>query len=153
MFDSHKPHQFLEPYSFNFHAQRFEEWMNGKMISEGKPTKFSGIVFTANKTENDEYVSLIALDDEFEKLVDFLNTYFEKVFTLHDRIILASIPPPSNKDVVGIHALRQTCGVTRFTEDFREKEPYCCSLFTIQGEVSKVTFSFSNPERLVEFYK
>jgi hypothetical protein len=153
MFDTHTPYQFLVPYSFNFQAHRFEEWKNGKMISEGKPIEFSGIVFTANKTEEDEYISVMALDDEFEKLVDFFSTNFEKVFTLHDRIILVSIPPPSNKDIAGILALRETSGVTRFTADFGEKEPYCCSLYTIKGEVFKITFSFSNPERIVEFYK
>jgi hypothetical protein len=49
-------------------------------------------------------------------------------------------------------SLRTTTGITRKGKIFNGNEPYCCSLFSINQKISKVTFSFSNPEKLIEFY-
>lgn len=153
MFDTYSPYQFLKPYSFDFKAKRFAEWIDGKLISEGKPIMFTAIYFDADKIDEDEYVAVWTNESEFEKLIDFNDTYFEKIFISEDRIVLTTIPPVSNKDIPEIIALRQICGITRFTSDFKEKEPYCCIASTIKSELEKLTFFFSNPKRIVEFYK
>ena len=122
-FDTYTPHQFLKPFAFDFQVARFEEWQNGIMISSGIPSMYTGIVFNVYDSEYGTSVGIISLEPEFEKLIDFSITYFEKLFTLHDRKILVSIPPPSSRDTIGIVALRDTSGITDPQRFLRIKNP------------------------------
>ena len=47
---------------------------------------------------------------------------------------------------------KMTIGATRQSKYFNRNEPYCCNLFIKMGKIAKLTFSFSSPEKLIEFY-
>jgi hypothetical protein len=150
MFDTFQGHQFLKKFPFSFQPSRFEIWENGEMVKKGNTS--SKVKADIKQTFGDsEVVSLNISDPALFNDISNSNT-FDTVFTLHDRIILATIPEPSNKDNVGIMSLRATTGITRKGKVFNSNEPFCCSLFLTDKRISKVTFSFSNPEKLIEFY-
>lgn len=150
MFDTFQAHQFLKKFPFTFQATRFEIWQDGEMIKNGRST--NRIIATVQQQLNQSEVVSLSISDASLLNELALVTSFDKVFTLQDRIILVTIPEPNKSDNVGIMSLRTTSGVTRPGKRFDNNEPFCCSLFLTNKEISKVTFSFSNPEKLIEFY-
>ncbi|MDP4086628.1 MAG: hypothetical protein Q8934_18805 [Bacillota bacterium] len=90
--------------------------------------------------------------ETFNRFVDN-ELIFDKIFSLHDRLVLVTMPEESTLDVIGMSALRTTCGITRLGKRFSTNEPFCCSLFFVENAIDLVTFSFNNPEKLLEFYK
>jgi|JI6StandDraft_1071083.scaffolds.fasta_scaffold38811_2 hypothetical protein len=150
MFDTFQAHQFYKKFPFTFQAKRFEIWQDGEMVKNGNTS--NRIVAEVQQEANQNEVVSVKNSDTllFSEITD-LNS-FDTVFTLQDRIIIVTIPEPSNRDNVGIMSLRTTSGVTRPGKIFNSNEPFCCSLFLTNKKISKVTFSFSNPEKLIEFY-
>ena len=45
-----------------------------------------------------------------------------------------------------------TIGATREHYDFGTNEPYVCSIFLVNQKIAKVTFSFVDPDKLIEFF-
>ncbi|MBN8837694.1 MAG: hypothetical protein J0I09_10560 [Sphingobacteriia bacterium] len=88
-------------------------------------------------------------DNLFEELCDSIS--FNKLFTSNDRIMYVAIPEEDN--YIGIAGLRQIIGETRFRRNFQSDEPYCCSVYFSNRQIVKVTFSFSNSGKLIEFYR
>jgi hypothetical protein len=58
----------------------------------------------------------------------------------------------TNSENMGISMFKMTIGATRDSKHFERNEPYCCNIFLQNGTIAKITFSFSNPEKLIEFY-
>jgi hypothetical protein len=148
MFDYYEPHQFVDTLNFSFKSSHFEIWQNGKLIVAKKGSN----ILSAEKGTNDGEIN-ISIFGTISASEIASTISFEKAFTLKDRIILVTIPNPSRRDIPGIISLRMTSGVTNPGKVYTFPDPYCCSLFTLKQEIEKVTFSFSNPERLLEFYK
>lgn len=150
MFDTFQAHQFFKKFPFTFQATRFEIWQDGEMVKNGKTS--NRIVAEVQQESNQNDILKVSNTDTllFSEIAS-LNS-FDTVFTLQDRIIIVTIPEPSNRDNVGIMSLRTTSGVTRPGKRFNKNEPFCCSLFLTNKKISKITFSFSNPEKLIEFY-
>ena len=73
-------------------------------------------------------------------------------FTQNDRLTYASIPEETSADCVGIIAIRGVVGITDNSRQIVGNIPYCGNMFLKYGVLVKVTFAFSNPEKLIEFY-
>lgn len=102
-----------------------------------------------SKTTGKEVLSCQIVSEDFHFLITPYQE-FDLGFTLHDRFIIATIPNTSNLDCAGIHGLKSIVSATRDRKIFSDKEPYCINLFLRKGAVAKFSFSFCNPERVLE---
>lgn len=146
MFDQHEPQSSLKKVPFSFVPNRYEIWEQGKMTSSGKTSN------QINATVEDNLVKVTFQDNNLNNQLSKEND-FELFRASTDRLQLVSIPKISNSSCVGLNVLRQFVGTTCEEKNFMYNEPYCCNLFTIDEKIAKITFSFSNPERLIEFYQ
>ena len=129
MLDTFDAPQFLNKFSFAFNPPRFEIWSDGDLVKSGQTYNIINAE-VKNNNEGNEMISLAIADTSLFQDISHTNT-FDTVFTLQDRIILATIPEPSSKDNVGIMSLRTTTGITRRGKVFNSNEPFCCSLFLL----------------------
>lgn len=149
MFDKHEPFHRIEKQAFRFVPNRFEIWIGGKMVNIGDT---SSPLDAKVITENGDDKIQISFQDK--NLITELapTNVFDDFISAHDRLQLITIPNNTNSSCIGLQAMQMNIGATRQTKNFNRNEPYCCNLFTIQGQIAKITFSYSNPEKLVEFY-
>lgn len=148
-FDKFEPFKILQKQEFAFRPTRFEIWEDGEMVGSGKTNSIiTAVVVNIN---GDEKIEIIFNDSKLNHQLTNKNI-FDEFITAHDRLQLINIPIETNSENVGIEMFKMLVGATRQKKNFNGNEPYCCNLFLIEGKIAKVTFSFSNPEKLVEFY-
>lgn len=150
MFDKFEPFQQLQKQNFDFQPTRFETWKGGKMVSSGKTNSLiSARVIQQDSTEKMEVTFTDSnLNNELTQ-----KNVFDEFVTATDRLQLITIPEETNVENVAIMMFKMTVGATRQRKDFSNGEPFCCNLFIQSGRIAKVTFSYSNPEKLIEFYQ
>lgn len=149
MFDSYEPFLGIQKQSFTFQPNRYEIWMDGKMSSSGRTT--FPIVAKVIHVDKQEKVEIRFGDVSLINELATLNIYDEFI-TAHDRLQLITIPAETDSQCIGLVTLQTIIGSTCQRKIFKRNESYCCNLFTVKGSISKITFSFSNPEKLIEFY-
>ena len=149
MYDSFQPFQVLKKQNFHFQPSRYETWIGGKIVRSGKTRS----LITANVIgpEYDGKVNVTFMDANLNEELAPINE-FDLFLTARDRLQLITIPQTTNSTCVGISMFQTTIGPTSKHKDFERNEPYCCNLFLQEGIIVKVSFSFSNPEKLLEFY-
>ncbi len=149
MFDKFEPMQQIKKINFTFQPVRYETWISGKMISSGRTTSLidAKVIF-----EDDVEKTRITFVDP--KLNHELSTQniFDEFVSQHDRLQLITIPENTNVEIVAFMLFRSTIGSTRKHKEFARSEPYCCNIFLFSGTIVKITFSYNNPEKLLEFY-
>lgn len=177
MFDTYNSLEKIYLKSFTFIPTRYEIWMGGKMIDSGKTTSpiiaeviednememiegqsnspeakmLRNIIAEANIEFNIKIMKVSFLDSTINHELAQYNM-FDAFHTSNDRLQLITVPSETNSECIGLTMLRTFIGTTRIRKDFNKNEPYCCNIFTTNRLLSKITFSFSNPEKLVAFY-
>jgi hypothetical protein len=134
---------------FLFKPERYEIWEKGKMIKGGvidghimgEPTDSFG------NAKLEVTVAVPGLDDFI-----FPSFIFDVLFSQKDRLQLASIPPENPSESNGVASLRSVTGVTTPHGRKFSTEPYCGGLFFRDKCLVQVSFSFSSPNRLIEFH-
>jgi hypothetical protein len=150
MYDKFKALQILDKQDFGFTPTRYEIWEGGKMTAHGK-TKAS-IIATTTIINGEEKVVVTYNEPGLNPQLALNNT-FDEFVTSADRLQLITIPNQTNaENSMAIKMFKMTLGPTRDFKHFNENEPYCCNLFIKEGNIDKITFSFSSPEKLMEFY-
>ncbi len=149
MFDQFEPFQKVSKQNFAFQPSRFETWVGGKMLSSGR----TNAIIYANvvQQEGSEKIELIFNDQALNTELSHKNI-FDEFVTATDRLQLIVIPEETNAENTAIMMFKMLIGATRHRKNFTKSEPFCCNLFLQNGTIAKVTFSFSNPEKLLEFY-
>lgn len=130
---------------FVYNPQHFVEYEDGKQKSFGS----TGLkIIVANKSNK------ISVEIQFNDMNDKLkDTFvFDTCIGSWDRLLLYSLPRQTNADIILLTTLRNICPFTRDYKIYAATEPVACSLFTSNGFLVKVSFTFANPERLIEFY-
>lgn len=174
MFDNYSEVQIdsLSPIEFN--PKRFELWMGGQLKNSGSVNEIITIITKSvsglnqisvsfrksiEDIENEATTSFVnkifGRKDEHQNLREFIDSHieFDVIFTSSDRLMICKIPSHSNcENVVGLSVLKANNKHTRNDYNFSSTDPFVCSLFTINGGLVKITFSFNNPEKLLEFY-
>lgn len=150
MYDSFEPFKQLDIQEFNFKPNRFEIWKNGQMINSGETNQIISAI--EHQTDNGKGALITINDTNLFNSISQEND-FDVLMTSKDRLQLIKIPSSGNGDEnMGISMFKMTIGATRNHADFQPNEPYCCNLFLQEGSIAKITFSFSTPEKLIEFY-
>jgi len=150
MWDSFKPFQKLDFQEFDFKPNRYEIWKAGQKIDHGSTNQ---IISTREMKTKNGSVAIVNFKDTslYSELSN--QNEFDVFITSNDRLQLVKVPSSGNgDDNMGISMFKMTVGATRNHTDFKSNEPYCCNLFLQGGQISKITFSFSTPEKLIEFY-
>jgi len=149
MFDKFEPLQILKKMEFTFNPSRYEVWIGGQMIKNGRTNS----ILAANiiKIDSKEKIEINFVDDN---LIYELSTknIFDEFVSAKDRLQLIIVPAITNNENIGIIGFRNIYGSTCEKKFFNRNEPYCCNLFLQNGYIAKVTFSYSNPEKLLELY-
>lgn len=147
--DRFEPFNRIEKQNFSFQPSRFEVWSAGQMIGKGKA--FSLLIGSVREKNGSilmaiSYYETALLNEILEEV------FFDEFISSTDRLKLMTIPTESYTENSGLLTLRIIYGPTRLNKDFYPKEPYCCNLFFQNGLISKISFSFSFPEKLIELY-
>lgn len=138
----------LKPYrigDFNFKSLNFTEYENGELKDRG-----SLPVTVIVKNEINKYsVSVIGngIEDKINSVFEF-----DGCIGCNDRLLLYSLPEKTNANIIVMTVLRNLCSFTRNKKIYSATEPVVCSIFTNNGHPVKVSFTFANPERVLEFY-
>jgi hypothetical protein len=77
---------------------------------------------------------------------------FDRATTSGERILFYIAAEQTNVQHTSIQMLSSMLGYTRNYKYYDSNEPIIGSVFTINHNVAKVSFTFGNPERLIEFY-
>jgi hypothetical protein len=148
--DRFEPFKRVQKQNFSFQPSRFEIWKVGKMIDSGKVSAlWTTKVFVQNGAEK-MVVNFNEINLKYEISSEL---YFDEFVTGNDRLQLITIPNETNSENMAIMMFKMTIGATRQQKNFSSIEPYCCNLFLNNGVILKITFSFSNPEKLIELYQ
>lgn len=149
MFDKFEAFQGVQKQDFAFRPTRYETWIGGKMVANGKITSIiSARAITLDGAEKMEVTfNHPQLNTELAS-----KNIFDEFVTSSDRLQLITIPNETNTENMGINMFKMTIGATRQSKNFNRNEPYCCNLFMQNGAIAKITFSYSSPEKLIEFY-
>ena len=149
MFDKFEPYQGVKKQDFAFRPARYETWIGGKMVSKGETNSI--IIAKVINLDGAEKIEIIFNDEQLNTELASKNV-FDEFITSTDRLQLITIPNETNSQNMGIMMFKMTIGATRQIKNFNRNEPYCCNLFIKSGKIAKLTFSYSNPEKLMEFY-
>ncbi|WP_283391977.1 hypothetical protein [Millionella massiliensis] len=147
IYDDFPSGQFVQPVNFTFYPSRYEIWQRGRLVRQGICT--SPIQARA-LSDTPPIMSVSCVEPALSH--DILPQFTFDAFITHDhRLMLLTIPAQTSPECMGITMMQMTI-VTRETKIFEAGEPYCCSLFFQHAQLCKVTFLFSNPAKLIEFY-
>lgn len=150
MWDSFEPFQKLNIQEFNFKPNRYEIWKDGKKIDFGNTNQ---IITNREKQTANGTVSVVNFADSNLHSELTSENEFDVFITSNDRLQLVKVPSSGNGDNnMGISMFKMTVGETRNHTDFNSNEPYCCNLFLQEGQITKITFTFSSPDKMIEFY-
>lgn len=144
-----EPFKLLQKAYFTFNPTRFEIWKGGKMIKNGSVE--SVLYTTVQQYDNEEY--MVVNFDEINLANEISSELFFDIFiTAADRLQMLTIPNVTNSENIALNMFKMTIGPTRDFKNFNSQEPFCCNLFFKDNQLNKITFSFSNPEKLLELY-
>lgn len=136
---------------FSFSPSSFEIWMAGKCIKSGNA--YGEIVAEVMKSEitKKAIFQIRFSDEELRNDIALLNE-FDIFFKSSGRYMMATIPSnKTNNECIGLSSLRLMKSATRNQKLFTLDEPFGCSIFTSGEKLSKVSFAFNDPEKLIEF--
>jgi hypothetical protein len=148
-FDQFEPFQGLEMATFEFRPKRFEVWQKGAMTHSGA---YNGSILSQVRAGQTDEETVFTITDSSVHQHIFQTFYFDVFYTQSDRLQHAKIPPELSSDSNGLSSLRWLVGDTCGPKVFHSNEPYCSGLFLQNGAITKITFSFNEPVRLIEFY-
>lgn len=134
---------------FEFRAERYEEYCAGKMISQGETN-----IIVISKTNTNARQNAIQIELKSNNIPDKIKSQFSFDFctTLNDRILMASLPERTNIRIVTTEMLKHLMPPSQYEKNYTPIEPIVASVFLKNNNLSKISFSMGNPERLIEFY-
>ncbi|MBS1775508.1 MAG: hypothetical protein JSS64_04420 [Bacteroidetes bacterium] len=131
MFDKFEPFQGLQKQDFTFRPTRYETWIGGKMVANGKTNSI--ISAKAVFIDGEEKMEVTFNDAQLNNELATRNI-FDEFVTATDRLQLITIPNETNNENMGIMMFKMTIGATRQSKNFTRNEPYCCNLFTLPSD-------------------
>lgn len=149
-FDNWPPFQDFSFQEFSFPVDKYVVWQDGQIIDSGDVNfrvyfKYSGGNFFSRKVSID--VS-IANNPISQTLLSRFT--FDRATTSGDRILFYIAAESSNVQNPSVNMLASLLGYTRSRKDYARNEPVVASVYTINQNVAKVSFSLGNPDRLIE---
>lgn len=137
---------------FHFPVDRYEEWEPGRIVASGEVHfnirfKYNSGGLFSRKTSID-----VLLDNNPMPKKIISSVKFDRATTNGERILFYIAAEQTNVQNTALLMLSSMLGYTRDHKYYDSNEPIFASVFTINHNVAKVSFSFGNPDRLIEFY-
>lgn len=148
--DRFEPFKEVQKQEFSFQPSRFETWIGGKLVGSGSAT---AMIYAVVSRQGGGEKMLVKFNESNLKSEIVPEIIFDEFITANDRLQLITIPQVTNGENNAIAMFKMAVGATRNYKNFTQKEPYCCNIFLRSGVISKITFSFSFPEKLLELYQ
>lgn len=150
--DTYNSIQLVSLHDFTFTPTMWSEYQGGKLTSQMKKTH---VVIKCNKQgrsllRSERYLFTIESSDS--QLMIAPQFEFDRCITSNDRLLCYILPRTTNAEAPVLWTL-PAIGIpyTREKKVFSQDEPCAGSIFTEKGRIVKVSFTFGNPERLIEF--
>lgn len=143
--------------SFVFPTRFYHEYEGGKLKSFKRTTVKIKVSAGTKQNWNSPTVvcntKFTILDNDIENKI-YSNFEFDDCIGCYDRLLLYMKCIESNaEDIPAVYALRGLrLPYTRISKFYLPNEPVVCSIFTEKGNIVKISFTFANPERLIEFH-
>lgn len=147
--DSFQALMFLEKQPFTFNPTNYKIWVKGKILKEGI-TKYPITAIVYDDGSKTKQFKINISDKSLQKEIR-PEIYYDEYVTAKNRLQLITIPEKSKTANSAVSLFKMTIGATRYEKEFSSDDPFCCNLFLLNGRIKKVTFSFSNPDKLLEF--
>ena len=135
---------------FSFRAQKYEMWEAGRMVRSGE-TDLTALYKCNGGVYNRISIDIILYENPLPETL-MSNIRFDRAICLPDRIMFYTTAVSANVQNITLVLLSSTVGYTRESKFYEDNEPVVASVFTINQRVVKISFSLSNPDRLIEFY-
>lgn len=137
---------------FDFPVDRYEEWKDGRMVASGEVHfnihfKYNAGGLFSRNTSIDVQIENNPMS---QKIISSVK--FDRATANGDRILFYIAAEQTNVQNTALLMLSSMLGYTRNSKYYDSNEPVIASVFTINYNVAKVSFSFGNPDRLIEFY-
>lgn len=137
---------------FHFPVDKFKEWEAGRIVASGEVHfnirfKYNKGGLFSRQTSID-----VKLDENPMPQKILSSVKFDRATTNGDRILFYVAAEQTNVQNTALTMLSSMLGYTRGYKYYDSNEAYFASVFTINHNVAKVSFSFGNPDRLIEFY-
>ena len=151
-FDHWPPFKDFSFQEFTFPVNRYEEWEKEKIVASGY-AQFD-VCFKYNK--GGIFSSKVRIDVRIEgnPILHLLmsNFKFDRAITSGDRILFYIAAENTNVPNTSVTMLSSLLGYTRRVKNYDSNEPILASVFTINQNIAKISFSLGNPDRLIELY-
>ncbi len=148
MYDRYSSNDVWQIESFQFEASKCEI-----QNDDGSAENLVEVFMIHGKISQNSDGFSVTLTNISDKLSQEIapNIIFDSSRGSGDRLQLITVPQNTDKSCNGLDMLKTFVGHTRYSKNFEKNAPYCCNIFTQNSKITKVTFSFSNPVKLVEF--
>ena len=137
---------------FSFPVDRYEEWESGRLTDYGEVHGNIRFEYKRGGLFRGKQSIKIMFDNNPmpEKMISEIN--FDRATTSGERILFYIAAEQTNVQNAALGMLSSMLGYTRSCKNYNPNEPIFASVFTINHNVAKVSFTFCNPDRLIEFY-
>jgi hypothetical protein len=132
-----------------FFPNQFEVWAKSKLLR--KENFFSSIEIRIKAANNEKIFQVLFSDKTIEDEI-YNEVTFEVIITSLYSVRLLTIPKETYTENDTLINYRSLYGITREHKDFLPNEPFCCDLYFRNGQLEKMAFLFSRPEKLMEFF-
>ena len=148
MYDKFESFRRMEMQRFNFIPVWYHIWVGGQKIQSSN----SSAMIMANPIEvnGEQKMEVTIMGSSLEEEI-IERIVFDAFISGTDRLQLITIPNETNVVSPAIQMFKMTIGSTIAKKYFSKNEPFCCNLFLINGEIDRISFSFCNPDKLIEF--
>lgn len=150
MYDTFQPFKIHDLIEFKFRSSRYEIWQNGMMIED-----VDSLTEILAEVRIEDGAKFLRVQVDNSNIYDKINKYskYHVLGTSNDRLMYMILPVNTNAKTTAMQVLSQNYGYTCDNYNFKYQDPFTCQVFTFNGVTAKISFLFSNPERLIEFYR
>lgn len=129
-----------------FQSSRYEEYVGGEMISSSD----TSILIRITPADKGRINCMIENNNLMDRLFSAFS--FDTCITLQDRLLMISNPQVSNVEIPVVRMMSSFIGVTQEKKMYDPSEPVVGSIYVGHTAINKMSFTLSNPERLIEFF-
>lgn len=137
---------------FHFPVERYEEWEDGRIVASGEVHFIIRFKYNAGGIFCRKISINVTLDNNPMTKKIMSKVEFDRATTNGERILFYVAAEQTNVQNASLAMLSSMLGYTRKYKNYDSNEPIFASVYTINHNVAKVSFSFGNPDRLIEFY-
>lgn len=129
-------------------SSSYKKYVAGAIVESDE--RITDVIISPKENTNKLEVT-VTYTRKFIRIIERKTFVFDICFTMTDRLLCVSVPKTSNKSSMIIEVAKQLFGYTCDSKRYEDDEPICCSIYTENQNVVKVSFSYEDPDYMFEF--